>query len=83
MQWAGFHAATPCTGHLFGSALIVSRMTGYVPLSCSTLLTEKNRQITKGTYYVPLISRAIKLNNALDYEDSVLLKSCRGAGRIS
>jgi hypothetical protein len=36
-------------------------------LSCSRMLTEANRQITKGTYYIPQVSRCIKLSNALDY----------------
>ena len=33
-------------------------------LSCSRMLTEANRQITKGSYYIPQISRAISLVNA-------------------
>ena len=41
-------------------------------LSCSRMLTEANRQITKGTYYIPQVSRCIKLNNALDYRMKIL-----------
>jgi hypothetical protein len=56
-------------------------------LSCSRLLTEANRQITKGTYYIPQISRAIKFMNGADYRMKVLtgvqkgLLSASNAGR--
>ena len=36
-------------------------------LTCSRMLTEQKRAITKGTYYLPQISRCIKPSNALDY----------------
>ena len=36
-------------------------------LTCSRMLTEQKRAITKGTYYLPQISRCIKPSNALEY----------------
>jgi 16S rRNA G966 N2-methylase RsmD len=36
-------------------------------LTCSRMLTEQKRAITKGTYYLPQISRCIKPVNAFEY----------------
>jgi 16S rRNA G966 N2-methylase RsmD len=41
-------------------------------LTCSRMLTEQKRAITKGTYYLPQVSRCIKPTNALDYSQRLL-----------
>ncbi|MGA2701016.1 MAG: DNA methyltransferase [Isosphaeraceae bacterium] len=41
-------------------------------LTCSRMLTEQKRAITKGTYYLPQVSRCIKPTNALEYSQRVL-----------
>jgi hypothetical protein len=49
-------------------------------LTCSRMLTEQKRAITKGTYYIPQISRCIKPGNALDYSVRITTDVQRGLG---